>query len=70
MKLDYLGVDPTTIKLDLQEMAGEITKETSWTLFDDNIVESKGTWADLVEHCIQNRVYPTVLLYEKLDPDE
>ena len=39
-------------------------------MFDDNILESKGSWTDILEHCTQNRVYPTVILYEKLDQNE
>ena len=39
-------------------------------MFDDSILESKGTWTNILEHCTQNRVYPTVILYEKLDPNE
>jgi len=70
IKLDYLPCDQKTLKYDLQDMEREITKYTEWTMFDDNILESKGSWADILEHCTQNRVYPTVILYERLDPGE
>ncbi len=70
IKLDYLAGNPDTVRSDIKKMESEITKQTEWTLFDDSLIESKGSWTDLVEHCIQNKVYPTVLMYEKLDPEE
>jgi len=51
-------------------MEREITRDTEWTLFDDYLIESKGTWIDLVKHCVEHRVYPTVLMFEKLDSEE
>ena len=70
IKLDYLACDPTTVSQDLKTMESEITKQTEWTYFDDAMIESKGTWFDIVQHCTENRVYPTVLIFEKLDPNE
>ena len=46
----------------------EISQATEWTLFDDAEIVSKGTWNDVVSQCIEIRTYPTVLLYEKINP--
>ena len=51
-------------------MEGEISRNTEWTMFDDTNLKSMGTWLDILEHCYQTRIYPTVILYEKLDPNE
>ena len=51
-------------------MEGEISRSTEWTMFDDTNLKSMGTWLDILEHCYQTRIYPTVILYEKLDPNE
>lgn len=51
MKFDYLHCNPETVSSDLQRMNNEITSATEWTMFDDDKVESKGTWKDLVEFC-------------------
>ena len=49
-------------------MRSEISQDTEWTLFDDAEIVSKGTWNDVVSQCIEIRTYPTVLLYEKINP--
>ena len=38
---------------------------------DDKIRHFTGNWPAVIDHCIKNRFYPTVLFYEKLaEPDE
>lgn len=51
MKFDYLHCNPNTLSSDLNKMKNEITTATEWTMFDDDKIESKGTWKDLVEFC-------------------
>ena len=51
-------------------MKAEISSQTEWSLFDDAVVDHKGGWRDVVQQCIELRTYPTVLFYEKLDPNE
>ena len=29
-----------------------------------------GQWFHVVEHCVVNRIFPTVLFFERLDPEE
>jgi len=70
IKFDYLPLDPNRIRDDLLAMQKEVTKSTEWTLFDDANLRSIGNWKQVVEHCCELRIYPTAILYEKLDQNE
>ncbi len=35
-------------------------------MFDDENVVSIGAWREVVKYCVENRCYPTVILFEKL----
>jgi hypothetical protein len=39
-------------------------------LFDDAHVNSMGEWLDVIKYCLTARCYPTVLFFEKVDPDD
>lgn len=47
-----------------------MTTDTEWTLFDDANVDSMGEWFNVVKYCMTARCQPTVLFFERLDPDE
>jgi hypothetical protein len=51
-------------------MQKEVSASTEWTIFDDSVVDHKGNWQDVVKQCVELRTYPTVIFYEKLDPNE
>ena len=52
-------------------MNSEIQPKTEWTCFNDERITSvEGNWASIIETCVEYSCYPTVLFYEKLDPDE
>jgi hypothetical protein len=52
-------------------MRDEITDSTEWTCFNDNMVSTMAdNWYGLLEQCVEMATYPTVLFYEKLDPNE
>ncbi len=71
MKLDYLPVsDYSKIGEIHEKMAGEVNPRTEWTIFDDAVIDHRGGWSDVVKQCVDIRMYPTVIFYEKLDPNE
>jgi hypothetical protein len=47
-----------------------VSASTEWTIFDDAVVDHKGNWPDVVKQCVELRTYPTVIFYEKVDPNE
>lgn len=51
-------------------MEAEVTTRTEWTIFDDSVIDHRGGWHDVVKQCVDIRMYPTVIFYEKLDPNE
>jgi hypothetical protein len=51
-------------------MEAEVTSRTEWTIFDDSVIDHRGGWHDVVKQCVDIRMYPTVIFYEKLDPNE
>ncbi len=51
-------------------MKNEVKLDTEWTIFDDAVVDHKGSWHAVVKQCVEQGTYPTVLFYEKLDRDE
>ena len=51
-------------------LESEVTLETEWTLYDDANVDSMGQWFHVVKHCVENRIFPTILYFEKLDPQD
>ena len=49
----------------------EVKPRTEWTVFNDEHVASEPkNWEGVIEHCLEFRSYPTILFFEKLDPDE
>ena len=48
----------------------EVNKLQEWTLYDDAELVNKGTWKDVIRQCIDITTYPTVLLYEQIDPSQ
>lgn len=52
-------------------MQYEVRPRTEWTIFNDEHVASESkNWFGVIEQCLEYRSYPTILFYEKLDPDE
>ena len=39
-------------------------------IFDDQTIDYRGGWKDVVKQCVEIRMYPTVIFYEKLEPNE
>lgn len=38
-----------------------------WTLYDDEVITSKGKWVSVIEQCVEFSCYPTVLMFEKVE---
>ena len=38
-----------------------------WNSYDDEVVLNKGNWHSVIEFCVKNSCYPTVLMFEKSD---
>ena len=51
-------------------MKAEVKPQTEWSIFDDAVIDYRGSWRDVVQQCVDIRMYPTVIFYEKLDPNE
>ena len=68
--MDYLSVDYSKLEKTLKEMQREVRASTEWTIFDDAVVDHKGSWSDVVKQCVELRTYPTVIFYERMDPNE
>ncbi len=63
-KLDTIGIDKDNFLKEMAKLKAEASK--GWTLFDDENVVSIGAWREVVNYCVKNRCYPTVILLEKL----
>jgi len=48
-------------------MKNEVKLDIEWTIFDDAVVDHKGSWHAVVKQCVEQGAYPTVLFYEKLE---
>jgi hypothetical protein len=71
IKYDYQQVDFNQTNRDLSEMKYETRQKTEWTIFNDEHVASEPrNWEGVIEQCLEYRSYPTILFYEKLDPEE
>ena len=68
--MDYLGADYSKLEKTLKEMQREVRSSTEWTIFDDAVVDHKGSWSDVVKQCVELRTYPTVIFYERMDTNE
>ena len=52
-------------------MRYEVSPKTEWTIYNDQHVYSEPrNWEGIIEQCLEGRSYPTILFYERLDPDE
>ncbi len=51
-------------------MKAEVKPQTEWSIFDDAVIDYRGSWRDVVQQCVEARMFPTVIFYEKLDPNE
>lgn len=49
----------------------ETRNKTEWIIFNDEHVASEPkNWEGVIEQCLEYRSYPTILFFEKLDPEE
>ena len=68
--MEYLGADFQNLDQSLNQMKSEVGSNNEWTMFDDNNIDNKGSWFEVVKQCVELRTYPTVLFYERIDPNE
>jgi hypothetical protein len=49
MKLDYLLVsDLSKLEETLGKMKAEVKPQTEWSIFDDAVIDYRGSWRDVV----------------------
>ena len=48
MKYDYLPIDHLNVELSQRKLKGEISPETEWSIYDDAVVDQKGSWWNVV----------------------
>ena len=49
----------------------ETESDKEWVMYNDNSIKNfTGNWPSVVEYCIGDNFYPTVLFYEKLASEE
>ena len=41
-------------------------KESDWTEFNDNYIENRGTWQQVIERCVEVACYPTIFFFERI----
>lgn len=70
MKFDYIVTDHNQPGRQLNNMRKEAEETTEWTYYNDEALQSVGQWHNVVMTSIQDRQYPTILLFEKADPEE
>ena len=70
MKYDFLPIDHNNVELSQTKLKGEVSPETEWSIYDDHVVDHKGSWWNVVNQCVDLMTYPTILFYEKLDQKE
>jgi hypothetical protein len=49
MKMEYLGADYQSLDQSLNQMKSEVGPNNEWTMFDDNNIDNKGTWFEVVK---------------------
>ena len=55
----------------MKEVDAEATHSKEWVLYDDRLVKNvDGNWTEIVENLVRAGGYPTILLYEKLEPTD
>jgi len=71
IKYDFQEINFRHQRTDLKELDGEIKPKTEWTCFNDESVNSvPGNWHGIIQQCIELSCFPSVLFFEKLDPEE
>ena len=48
MKYDYLPIDHLNLEESQNKLMREVSKDTEWSIFDDAVVDHKGSWGNVV----------------------
>ena len=52
-------------------MRAEVMPKTEWIVYNDEHVNSEPkNWEGIIQTQLEYRIYPTILFYEKLDPEK
>ncbi len=43
---------------------------SEWTLIDDAVVESKGSWFNVIRQCVELRIFPKIIFFEKVNSED
>ena len=70
IKLGYL-VDAKNFDANVKQVEREVDEYREWVEYNDmELRHVTRNWPAVIEYCIDNRMYPTVLFFEKLAEEE
>ena len=72
LKLAYVvGIDSPDFQKECSRLEDDLNATNEWVSYsDDQLKYVTDNWPAVIERCIEQSIYPTVLLYEKLHDEE
>jgi hypothetical protein len=43
---------------------------SEWTLINDSVVERMGSWFNVIRQCVELRIFPKIIFFEKLNSED
>ena len=68
IKIGFLsGIDHTNVQTQAAQIKREIQTDTEWIQYNDSSVRFvNDNWSGILKECVEHKVFPTVIFYEKL----
>lgn len=66
LKVEYL-IDVQNYESNLRKLQREVDSNKEWVEYNDTRIRyHTKNWPGVIEYCIENNMYPTLLFFEKL----